>query len=66
MSKERRKERKKNIDLCVLAVIFVSRVTEFDPSATLSFKFQMLSKTKWSFKFVKPFKYIRDRVHVTN
>jgi len=30
----------------VLAVIVVSIVTEADPSTTLGFKFQMLSKTK--------------------
>jgi hypothetical protein len=60
------KEGKKEIDLYVLAVIFVCRLTEFYPSTTLGFKFQMLSKTEWGFKFVKPFKYIYDRVHVTN
>jgi len=34
------------MDFYVLTVIFVIRVIEFDPSKTLGFKFQMLSKTK--------------------
>jgi hypothetical protein len=43
---EKNKETKKEMDLYVLAVIFVIRVIDFDPSKTLGFKFQMLSKTK--------------------
>jgi hypothetical protein len=40
------KQRNKEMDFYVLAVIFVSRVIEFDPSSTLGFKFQIVSKTK--------------------